>query len=211
MKKRNSSKVKEFRAGKGSSVWKNGHPRGMKGKPHPFKGKSYEEIYGSDAATKRKEHLSERLAGNRSWSKMSDETKHEIASNQRDRILRRYEAGWLPKAGRCRKIHYTSRIAGDVVVDGSWELEVVKYFDRMGWRWRRNTTRFPYVNLEGETSHYTPDFYVEELGGYLEIKGYETALDRCKWAQFSHKLTVWRKQHILAIKESGPDGKAADC
>ena len=86
----------------------------------------------------------------------------------------------------------------------------------MKWHWSRNTKRFPYTNLKGTISHYTPDFYVEELEGYLEVKGYETDLDRCKWSQFKEKLTIWRKSDILSIvskitMESGQDGNAADC
>ena len=53
-----------------------------------------------------------------------------------------------------------------------------------------------YLNLKNQISCYTPDFWVEELNGYLEIKGYETELDRCKWKQFSETLTVWKKKEL---------------
>lgn len=64
---------------------------------------------------------------------------------------------------------------------------------------KRNTKRFEYIHLNGKTSYYTPDFWVEELDGYLEIKGYETDLDRCKWSQFPHKLEVWKKTKLKEI------------
>ena len=83
--------------------------------------------------------------------------------------------------------------------------------DAEKWNWKRNTERFAYINLSGKISHYTPDFYVEELGGYLEVKGYETELDRCKWKQFKNNLTIWKKDTIYNITESGQDGNAAAC
>lgn len=119
---------------------------------------------------------------------------------RRQLIQARYEQGWQPKAGRCRKFKYTSPIAGDVLLDGTWELTVAKYFDSVKYHWKRNVIRFPYTNLKGSISYYTPDFYVEELGGYLEVKGYETDLDRCKWSQFTEKLTVWKKDNILKLR-----------
>jgi hypothetical protein len=125
----------------------------------------------------------------------------EFKEKQRNRILKRYEDGWMPKAGRCKKIKYESPVAGLISVDGTWELAVAKYLDKLKYNWRRNTKRFQYINLQGKISHYTPDFYVEELGGYLEVKGYETELDRCKWTQFKEKLTIWKKDVIIKIIE----------
>ena len=44
-----------------------------------------------------------------------------------------------------------------------------------------------------------PDFYVEDWDTYIEVKGYETALDRSKWSQFPHTLDIWRKDKIESI------------
>jgi hypothetical protein len=115
-------------------------------------------------------------------------------------MLARYEAGLYPRAGRCEKIRYVSPTAGDVLLDGTWELIAAQYMDALEWKWSRNKQRFKYTNLSGKISHYTPDFYVSELGSYLEIKGYETDLDRCKWSQFEQPLTVWKKDKISNIK-----------
>jgi hypothetical protein len=43
----------------------------------------------------------------------------------------------------------------------------------------------------------TPDFYVADFNAYLEIKGHETELDRCKWSQFQHNLIVWKKKELV--------------
>lgn len=123
----------------------------------------------------------------------------EFKIKQRDRIIARYEAGWSPKAGRCKKYKHTSPIAGEVYLDGTWELAVAVWLDNKGYGWRRNTKRFQYINLKGIVSHYTPDFWVKELDGYLEVKGYETDLDRCKWSQFLEPLTVWKKKELKEL------------
>ena len=120
----------------------------------------------------------------------------EFKEKQRQRILLRYEAGWMPKAGRCKKFKYISPIAGEVYLDGTWELAVANWLDKNKYNWARNKKRFKYINLRGTVSHYVPDFWVEELGGYLEVKGYETELDRCKWSQFSDPLTIWKRKEL---------------
>lgn len=122
----------------------------------------------------------------------------EFKARQRERIIARYEAGWTPKAGRCKKYKHISHIAGEVYLDGTWELAVAVWLDSKGHIWRRNTKRFQYINLKGITSHYTPDFWVEGIG-YLEVKGYETDLDRCKWSQFMEPLTVWKKKELKEL------------
>lgn len=124
----------------------------------------------------------------------------EFKQAQRARIVARYEAGWMPKAGRCKKYRYVSPIAGEVYVDGTWELAVAKWLDVCKYNWNRNTKRFQYTNLKDTLSFYVPDFWVEELGGFLEIKGYETALDRCKWSQFPESLVVWKKKELIDLK-----------
>lgn len=118
----------------------------------------------------------------------------------RQRIMKRYAEGWMPKAGRCKKYKYTSPVAGTVSLDGTWELTTAKWLDSKGYKWRRNTKRFPYVNLKGKNSYYTPDFYVEGIG-YVEVKGYQTKLDECKWAQFKEPLTVWYRKQIIAFEK----------
>ena len=85
----------------------------------------------------------------------------------------------MPKAGRCKKIDYESNIAGNVKLDGSWQLAVAKYFDKNNINWRRNTKRFKYYH-NNKTKHYTPDFYLVDTDQYIEVKGYITQLDKIK-------------------------------
>lgn len=60
---------------------------------------------------------------------------------------------------------------------------------------------------------------------YIEIKGFETELDRSKWKKFPYKLIILKKKEILSIKkrefkkenlknyirEVGQDGNVIDC
>ena len=133
----------------------------------------------------------------RGRGKLSLEAKIKVSQNARNRIVNRYANGWLPKAGRCKKYKYFSPVAGEVLLDGTWELAVAKLFDLRNYNWRRNTKRFPYLNLQNKISYYTPDFWVENFNSYLEVKGYTTDLDRCKWSQFTENLIVWTRSELI--------------
>lgn len=111
-------------------------------------------------------------------------------------IKLRYASGWEPTCGRCKKYDYESPIAGKIKVDGTWELKVAKHLDELNVHWIRNKKRFDYIKPDGSKSTYQPDFYVKDWDIYLEIKGYETELDRAKWKQFPEKLQVWYKDKI---------------
>lgn len=141
---------------------------------------------------------SKTLAG-RVGHKHTSESKEKISNA----INKRYENGWLPKAGRCKKISYFSKIAGNVLLDGTWELKVAIYFDSLNINWIRNKNRFNYIHLNGKKSTYTPDFYLPFSNTYIEVKGYETELDRCKWSQFIDKLEIWDKKKLYELNILG--------
>lgn len=126
----------------------------------------------------------------------SDEMKHHLS--ERKKAL--YASGWEPTCGRCKKYDYNSPIAGKIKVDGTWELKVAQYLDSIDVVWERNKTRFPYIKLDGKKSTYQPDFWIESWNTYLEVKGYETDLDRCKWAQFKNPLIIWKKKEIQNLE-----------
>jgi hypothetical protein len=127
----------------------------------------------------------------------SDETKIKMSESKRTL----YASGWECIAGRCPKYDYESPIAGKIKVDGSWELEFCRFADEKKLNWKRNKKRFPYTRPDGKTSTYQPDFYVEELNSYIEVKGYETDLDIAKWKQFPEKLIILRKKEIGGLDE----------
>lgn len=199
MKEKNSTIAKNNRARAGDSYWKNGHPKGSRGGTS-LKGKTYNEIFGDEEAKKKKQNLSHIAIRNQIYKNLSVEAKTSHAEKARENIVKRYESGWMPKAGRCKKYKHESPTAGIVFLDGTWELSVAKYLDEKKLNWIRNTERFAYINLKGKTSYYTPDFWIQEFNSYLEVKGYETELDRCKWSQFNKPLMVWKKKDL---KEMG--------
>lgn len=135
--------------------------------------------------------------------KHSLETKNKISKATKSR----YKNGWDNICGRAKKYKYTMKDGSIITVDGSWEYHVAEYLDRNNINWKRNTDRFEYINLKGNKSTYKPDFYLIDTNEYLEIKGYETDLDRCKWQQFPNKLLVWKKQDLIdkgiSIKKIG--------
>ena len=135
------------------------------------------------------------------WDNPSEEVIAARKARLSAAIQRRYDDGWMPKAGRCKKIPYHSPIAGEVLVDGTWELTVAEHLDSLGVKWRRNKSRFSYY-FDDKDRYYTPDFFLEDLEIYVEVKGYETPKDVAKWEQFPHKLVVFRKKEIQDMRKS---------
>lgn len=78
-------------------------------------------------------------------------------------------------------------------------LESKHYFGKIGIKWNRNKNRFSYI-YENKERFYTPDFYIESIDAYVEVKGYETEKDKSKWKQFNHRILIWKKQEIDMIK-----------
>lgn len=124
----------------------------------------------------------------------------EMRKELSNKMKLRYASGWECKAGRCKKYDYTSPIAGKVKLDGSWEVIVATYLDSQGVVWQRNKKRFSYIRMDGKKCTYQPDFWVETWGTFIEVKGYETELDRCKWSQFTEPLLIWKKKEIFELK-----------
>jgi hypothetical protein len=127
----------------------------------------------------------------------SEETKKAMSKSRKAL----YESGWECSAGRCLKYNYISPIAGDIKVDGSWELRFCEFADKKQLKWKRNKKRFSYIKSDGKESTYQPDFYLEDYKCYIEVKGYETDLDKVKWSQFPEKLIVLRKKEIGGLDE----------
>jgi len=176
-----------------------------KGTPAWNKGKTNVEIFGEERAKEVNERISAGVKRNceetgSTWSKMTDDQKSKFRLSHTQCINKRYESGWMPKAGRCKKIKFNSKIAGEVSLDGTWELEVAKYLDENDIEWRRNTKRFEYKNEEDCKSFYTPDFYILEHDIFIEVKGYETEKDRCKWRDFPNKINIFKSKELKKIK-----------
>lgn len=127
----------------------------------------------------------------------TDETRKRM-SDSRNAL---YASGWEPVCGRAKKYDYISPVAGQIKVDGTWELRVCHHLDSLGVKWNRNRERFKYVRPDGKNATYQPDFFVEDWNCFIEVKGYETELDHAKWSQFPHKLEVWKRDKIGDMAE----------
>jgi hypothetical protein len=190
---------REKKRGKNPWIGKK-HPRARLGCIPPNKGKTLEELYGNVKAEEIRKQMSESKIGCKTWHKIDKETVERIKKEASERAYTRHAQGWQGAIGRCKKIKYTSPIAGEVMLDGGWELLVAQYFDKHGIDWRRNKKRFKYV-YNNKERFYTPDFFLVKENSFIEVKGYETDLDREKWRQFPEKLEVWKKEKIKELRK----------
>lgn len=96
--------------------------------------------------------------------------------------------------GRVKNIDYNG-----VKLKGNWEVIVAKWLDNLGLEWEHETKAFEY-EWNGKRLYF-PDFYIPSLDKYIEVKGYETDRDRCKWKAVPN-LIVIKKQQIEEIKNN---------
>ena len=85
-------------------------------------------------------------------------------------------------------------------VRGLWELDVAKYFYDNNIKYHVNKKGFPYI-YKGEQHLYFPDFYLDDLDVYIEVKGFETEKDYYKWKDFPETLLIFREKEIQKIRK----------
>jgi len=90
--------------------------------------------------------------------------------------------------GRVKKIRYK-----DILLDGSWEVLFASWCDANNIKWLKNTNFFNYY-WKDKPHIYYPDFYLPEFNVYIEIKGYETERDRCKWNVLTNLIVLKNKE-----------------
>jgi len=83
---------------------------------------------------------------------------------------------------------------------GNWEVDVAKWLDENNISWVRPNNPIEY-EWNGKTHLYFPDFYLPEHDIFVEVKGYETERDTCKWAEVPNLLTI--KYHELKMIRNG--------
>jgi hypothetical protein len=124
----------------------------------------------------------------------------DFKSKRSEEMKKRYLNGWENSAGRTKKIKYISPIAGEILLDGSWEYNTAVYLDKNNKNWVRNKKRFKYIDSNSKQRTYCPDFYLIDENIYIEVKGYKTELDILKWSQFEDTLEIW-DEIVLKSKE----------
>ena len=83
---------------------------------------------------------------------------------------------------------------------GKWEVEVVKWLEKNNITYIRKVSPFKYF-WNGAMHLYFPDFYLPDYDYYVEVKGYETERDVCKWSVVNNLLII-KKKEIQQIKEN---------
>ena len=93
---------------------------------------------------------------------------------------------------------------GRIWVRSSYEAAVVQYLDEQKYQWAFEPKAFSITyEYEGtqRSGTYRPDFYVEELSRYLEVKGYWRGDARAKFEAFKREypslvIEVWDKKTL---------------
>ena len=96
--------------------------------------------------------------------------------------------------GRTRQI-----IVDGIKLQGQWEVDFYLWAKQNGLDPQRPAAGFEY-EWNGQRTYY-PDFYIESLDLYVEVKGYETDRDRAKWSQFPKKLCIIKEKEIKQIRQ----------
>lgn len=163
------------------------------GRINALKGKTYDQLYDPVKSAKIKQAGSDANKG-----RIHSKENLEKFSKQMSQTMKRlYAEGWQGPTW-CKKYKYQSPIAGEVILDGTWELKYARYLDSIGKNWIRNTLRFNYFDENSKTRTYCPDFYLPDLDLFIEIKGRETAIDKLKWAVIPN-LKILRKHDLCEL------------
>lgn len=97
-----------------------------------------------------------------------------------------------------RSEHFT---VDGVRYNSTWEYEVTKYLEKENIKWKRSKLKpVPYL-WENKWHLYFPDFLLEDLNCYIEVKGYETERDRAKWKYSDKKVILIKQKEIDMIKK----------
>ena len=144
---------------------------------------------------------------------MSDETRLKISiANQSqiwDDTRRKNFSATMIQAVKDYPDSYTaSNVCGRIKIEeyngekfhGKWEVVVAKWFDDNNIMWERKVDPFEYY-WNNSIHLYFPDFYLPNYDVYIEVKGYETERDRCKWSVIPN-LVVIKKNEIKLIKKN---------
>ena len=126
------------------------------------------------------------------WGNPANKIKHSVAMKKA--VERNPEAYSSSNRGRTRQI-----IVDGIKLQGQWEVDFYLWAKDNGLNPKRPTESFTY-EWDG-TRSYVPDFYIESLDTYVEVKGYETDRDRAKWLTFPKKLRIIKEAEIKQIRQ----------
>jgi hypothetical protein len=150
--------------------------------------------YGATCSDNTRKKLSESTTrlNNSRWSDPNNKVKQSTAMKRA--VDNNPESYTSSNRGRTKQI-----IFDDVKFQGQWEVEFYKWAKEKGLNPVRPLTGFSY-QWNGERTYY-PDFYIQSLDMYVEVKGYETERDRAKWSQFNGTLRIIKEAEIKEIRK----------
>lgn len=132
---------------------------------------------------------------NKSKGRVQSEEEREMRKRVMQEVVQKHPDSYTKNnvVGRVRNIKY-----GENILKGSWEVLVATWLDSHNIKWEHEVKSFEY-EWNGKRKYY-PDFYLPELDLFIEVKGYETERDRCKWKVVTN-LVVIKKAEIEKIKQ----------
>ncbi len=98
-------------------------------------------------------------------------------------------------SGRVKLVEVIDGFGNLTKVKGSWEYNVAVWLNDHSVKWINDIEPIPYV-WNNREHKYFPDFYISEFDYYIEVKGFETDRDHCKWNAMTKPLMIIReKEH----------------
>lgn len=124
--------------------------------------------------------------------------RRQLHSKRMQEVVRKHPESYSKNnvSGRV-KMYEVSSPAGLTKVKGLWELAVAKELNLQNVKWTNSVKPFVYF-WNGKWHQYFPDFYLEEIDSYIEVKGYHTERDDAKWSVVD-RLLVLKKQDISRL------------
>ena len=137
-----------------------------------------------------KEKLRKKLSGRQ----YSQERKDQIRAYMKKAVEEHPESYSNLNRFRAKKV-----IIDGVRFDSTWEIIFYDWAKNEGLNPQRCLEYFEY-DWEGQRKYF-PDFYIDSLKLYVEVKGCATDRDKAKWKSFPKKLKIIMKDEIEAIKK----------
>ena len=150
--------------------------------------------YGAEMSVETKEKISKTTTdwNNKRWGDPENRIKHSNAMKRA--VNNNPEAYTSANRGRTKQI-----IVDGIKFQGQWEVDFYIWAKEKGLNPIRPTRGFEY-EWNGKRTYF-PDFYIESMNMYVEVKWYETDRDTAKWMQFKGNLRIIKEAEIKQIRQ----------
>ena len=135
-------------------------------------------------------------AAKRPRKPMTDEAKKNLSEKLKGKTGGYREGTNKWKGGRV----FSLSAGKEVWLDSRWEIEFIDILNFHNIKWKKNYSSFEY-EWESKKKRYIPDFYLEELNMWIEVKGWEREIDHVKWKDFPEHLKIIRRIDLDKLKK----------